>query len=178
MAKTATASTLSPYRFTTGLPVVETEARTVAEMLHWTACERGAVTHVAVNGATAAWGAGSIGALHLVYPTGSTPIMLRGRLYVTPGAVAVKVTLRSYADPADTLTTIVDVGGGTYTFTTTDADNGNALTYTLDVADTGTGWVTWTVALGSVGGSGNSYLYALTIREDVLDVSDLVDPEG
>lgn len=179
MAKTATAGTISPYAFASGLGIFEADIQAVAEQLNYSA---GKVpnTHVSMLCGTAGWGTSTNElATHLVeFPAvGGQVEVYTFRIWVDADVQALTLAAQCTHAAGQTGDVEFEVGAGGDTISFDDGDT-TEVTGSDTTANTGTGWLTVVVKIentSAVPAAGNT-LDSIRIEEQAIAATDLPSP--
>lgn len=185
MAKTQTASTVSPIRFAFGRPIYDDDVRAVIEQLNWSAGYRPRC-HVALTTAGSPWAASGVNAntrgTHVIeIDTSRTSMTEVFHFWIRLSPNAVTVTCGAVVECDGTAEASVRFRIGSVTTSSlsyANADNGTEKTTTASVGSTGTGWVECYVDVQRTvagGGSDDVYLRAFRVQDQAV-TSGLPDP--
>lgn len=180
MTKTATIATRSPSEYATGAEVFYEDARTVGEMINWTAGARPACHLSLATGDDGYAGGSELQTLKLRFSTSSGwQTRLAFRIVVSADTRSITVGVRCVMSAAQTGQVRVTIGASAATTvgTFTSADNGTEKTATILTSSSGTGSCDVLIECNhTVGSAADCYLRNVRVEDDAIAATDLPDP--
>ena len=180
MSKVGTVATIPPEYFGPDAEEFFEDARTVGEMLNWTAANR-PVLHLALATGLEGWATHAPTTLGWRFPTGAAGWVTRliTKIAVGVETTSIRVGVRCFMGAAQTGQVRVTIGasGAVAVGTFTAADNGGEKEVSVATSSSGTGELVVTLEINhTVGATTDSYVYAVRIEDEALDVATLPDP--
>ena len=173
MSKTIATTTLSPFAFIPGAPILTERMRAVVEMQNHAAARR-PILLFSINGLPHGAGGAPAGNA-IVFDSGSWSTVARGTRYVPPDAQSILVLALAVFAASNAGEVRITVGAANVVLAVSDVADTDS--DSLDTASTGTGFLAYTVEVRRTSGaSSDNYLVACSGQTEVIAAADLPDP--